>query len=400
MNYFKSNASPQKKLFSRRQILLLGSGSLAGIAMPKIGYELSKNYKISQKWRNYQNRNFTVTGNMPLGKRAATKGLIYGAAVRQSALSSDTKLAASVAYECAMIVPEWELKWNFLRPTPDTFNFAPADWLFNFAKTHGMLFRGHTLVWHDGMPEWFASVVDSKNAKQMLQKHIATVVGRYAGQIHAWDVVNEAINPADGRSDGLRQWPWLQFIGLDYIEIAFRAAHEADPQALLVYNDHRLEYDTSEEEARRTAVLKLLERLKSRGTPIHALGMQAHLRGDETRFNAKKLRDFMGNVASLGLKIMITEMDVTDQKLPKDIDTRDRIVAGIYEDYLAVVLDEPAVTTVLTWGLSDRHTWLSSYKPRKDRALVRPLPLDAQLKRKLAWNAISRAVAAAPVRNS
>ena len=100
----------------------------------------------------------------------------------------------------------------------------------------------------------------------------------------------------------------------------------------------------------------------------------------------------MRNVASLGLKIMITEMDVTDQKLPKDIDTRDRIVAGIYEDYLAVVLDEPAVNAVLTWGLSDRYTWLSSYKSRKDRALVRPLPLDAQLKRKLAWNAIARAV--------
>ena len=160
----------------------------------------------------------------------------------------------------------------------------------------------------------------------------------------------------------------------------------------MVYNDHRLEYDTSEEEARRTAVLKLLEHLKSRGTPIHALGMQAHLRGDETRFKAKKLRDFMRNVASLGLKIMITEMDVTDQKLPKNIDTRDRIVAGVYEDYLAVVLDEPAVIAVLTWGLSDRYTWLSSYKSRKDRALVRPLLLDAQLKRKLAWNAIARAV--------
>ncbi len=100
----------------------------------------------------------------------------------------------------------------------------------------------------------------------------------------------------------------------------------------------------------------------------------------------------MHNVASLGLKIMITEMDVTDQKLPKDIDTRDRIVAGIYEDYLAVALDEPALTAVLTWGLSDRYTWLSGYKSRKDHALVRPLPLDAQLKRKLAWNAIARAV--------
>ena len=377
----------------RRRTFVLGIGAF--ILASKI-----KDLNQPSQAANYANRDYAVVGATSLRDRFATKGLLYGAAVSQRSLASDPAFADRFVQECAILVPENELKWKALRPTPDQFNFASGDWLANFARSHGMLLRGHPLVWHDGMPEWFASVVDSRNAKQILQKHIATVVGHYAGQMHSWDVVNEAINPADGRSDGLRQWPWLQFIGSDYIEIAFRAAHEADPQALLVYNDHHLEYDTSEEEARRTAVLKLLERLKSRGTPIHALGMQAHLRGDATRFNAKKLRDFIHNVASLGLKIMITEMDVTDQKLPKDIDTRDRIVAGIYEDYLAVVLDEPAVTTVLTWGLSDRHTWLSSYKPRKDRALVRPLPLDAQLKRKLAWNAISRAVAAAPVRNS
>jgi endo-1,4-beta-xylanase len=373
-----------RKLIKRRTFVL-GIGAV--ILASKI-----KDLNQPSQAANYANRDYAVVGATSLRDRFATKGLLYGAAVSQRSLASDLTFADRFVQECAILVPENDLKWKTLRPTPDQFNFASGDWLANFARSHGILLRGHTLVWHDGMPEWFASVVDSRNAKQMLEKHIATVVGHYAGKMHSWDVVNEAIDPADGRSDGLRQWPWLQFMGPDYIEIAFRAAHEADPQALLVYNDHRLEYDTSEEEARRTAVLKLLERLKSRGTPIHALGMQAHLRGDETRFNAKKLRDFMHNVASLGLKIMITEMDVTDQKLPKDIGTRDRIVAGMYEDYLAVVLDEPAVIAVLTWGLSDRYTWLSSYKSRKDRALVRPLPLNAQLKRKLAWNAIARAV--------
>lgn len=369
----------------RRRTFVLGIGAF--ILASKI-----KHLNKPSQAANYANRDYAVVGTTPLRDRFATKGLLYGAGVSQRSLASDPAFADRFVQECAILVPENELKWKALRPTPDRFDFTAGDWLANFARSQNMPMRGHTLVWHEGMPEWFASVVDSRNAEQMLRKHIATVVGHYAGKIHSWDVVNEAIDPADGRSDGLRQWPWLQFMGPDYIEIAFRAAHEADPQALLVYNDHRLEYDTSEEEARRTAVLKLLERLKSRGTPIHALGMQAHLRGDETRFNAKKLRDFMHNVASLGLKIMITEMDVTDQKLPKNIDTRDRIVAGIYEDYLAVVLDEPAVIAVLTWGLSDHYTWLSSYKSRKDHALVRPLPLDAQLKRKLAWNAIARAV--------
>lgn len=380
----------KRKIKRRTFVLGLGAFILAS--------KIKNLYKPSQA-ANYASRDFAVVGNSPLRDRFATKGLLYGAAVSHRSLSSDLPFANRVATECAILVPESELKWKALRPSPDRFSFAASDWLVNFARSQGLLMRGHTLVWHEALPKWFATKVDSRNAEQMLQQHIATVVGRYAGKIHSWDVVNEAVHPDDGRTDGLRQWPWLQFLGPDYIETAFRAAHEADPQAMLAYNDHHLEYDTKDQEARRTAVLKLLERLKSRGTPIHALGIQAHLRGDADRFNAKKLRTFMRDVASLGLKIMITEMDVTDQKLPKNIDTRDRIVAGSYEDYLNVALEEPAVIAVLTWGLSDRYTWLESQKPRKDRAPVRPLPLDAKLKRKLAWNAIARAADSALVRN-
>jgi endo-1,4-beta-xylanase len=373
---------------------------LAGIGISQIGYELSKQDQISQKWRDSQNRNFTTSGNTSLGKRAATKGLIYGAAVRQSALSSDTKLAASVAYECAMIVPEWELKWNFLRPTPDTFDFAPADWLFNFAKTHQLLFRGHTLVWHEpaALPKWFNTFINSQNAQQILLEHITTVVTHYQRKIHSWDVVNEAINIADGRSDGLRKTPWLKWLGTDYIDLAFRAAAKADPQALLAYNDYGLDYDTDKSEAKRNAVLTLLKGLKDRGTPIHILGIQAHLSSNETRLNPQKLQNFLIQVANLGLKIMITEMDVTDNKLPLDIKFRDRIVAGVYEDYLATVLDEKAVIAVITWGLSDRYSWLSEFEPRDDGAPVRTLPLDAQMRHKLAWNAIARAFDHAPQR--
>jgi endo-1,4-beta-xylanase len=123
------------------------------------------------------------------------------------------------------------------------------------------------------------------------------------------------------------------------------------------------------------------------------------LRADETKFNPTKLRTFLKEIADLGLKIMITEMDVTDQKLPLNAGVRDRIIARVYEDYLSAVLEEPAVIAVLTWGLSDRYTWLSDYKPREDKAAVRSLPLDAELKRKLAWNAIARAFEKAPMRS-
>lgn len=383
------------RVLNRRRAFLLGMGAFTVAGGRR--HLLNNIQAIGD-----QKRDFAVVGHAPLRDRAAAKGLIYGAAspydIQYDILSSDVKFATHFAQECAILVADGELKWENVHPSPGRFNFAPSDWLAKFARTHGMLFRGVPLVWHEALPSWFAGTVNSQNAKQILLEHIATVVKHYAGKIHSWDVVNEAILLSDGRSDGLRNSPWLQFLGPNYIEMAFRAAAEADSQALLVYNDNGLKYNTRDQEARRVAVLKLLEGLKSRGTPIHALGLQAHLRGEESRFNARKLKAFLHDVADLDLKIMITEMDVTDQKLPKDVNIRDHIVAAIYEDFLSIVLDEPAVIAVLTWGLSDRYTWLSKYYPRKDSAVVRSLPLDAQLRRKLAWNAMVRAFDKAPMR--
>lgn len=221
---------------------------------------------------------------------------------------------------------------------------------------------------------------------------------RYAGKIHSWDVVNEIIQPKDGRRDNLRITPWLQLLGPNYIDLAFRLTAAADPKALLVYNEYGLDYDNPEQETKRTAVLKLLERLRAKSVPIHALGIQAHLSPGDNKFNPKKLRQFLHHVAGLGLKILITELDVVDKKLPRDIKVRDRIIAAVYEDYLSTVLEEKAVIAVITWGLSDRYSWLNEFEPRPDRAPVRPLPLDAQMQRKLAWNAIARAFDNAPKR--
>lgn len=384
----------KKRILTRRRTFLLGVGAFTLTSGARY---------LNDRVGAFANekRDFKVVGAKSLRDRAVPKGLIYGAASSQRRLSSDKEYATHFAQECGILVPEWELKWGTLRPSPKEFNFTPGDWLLKFAQQHKMLFRGHTLVWHNDLPSWFAEKVDSGNAEQMLRQHIKTVVGHYAGKVHSWDVVNEAVLLKDGRSDGLRQWPWLQLLEPDYIDIAFHTAAEADPKALLVYNDYGLDFDTRDDEAKRTAVLKLLERLKSRGVPVQAFGLQAHLRDDLiNKFNARKLRNFLHDLASMGLKILVTELDVTDQKLPKSFYWRDRIVAGMYEDYLSVVLDEPAVIAVLTWGLSDRYTWLSKYKPRTDKAPVRTLPLDAQMNRKLAWNAIARAFDKAPKREA
>ncbi|TFI51781.1 endo-1,4-beta-xylanase [Mastigocladus laminosus UU774] len=385
----------KKVSLSRRNFLYASLSVLAGTSA--VGIETDRNFMYSQVLDN-SSKEFKVVGKTSLKDRAKAKGLMYGAAAVQDDLVSNKDLKTSFIRECNMLVPDYQLKWDNIRPTPKKFDFTKSDWLAQFAQFHNIFFRGHTLVWHQALPVWFQEVVNYKNAENFLVEHIKTVTKHYRGRIHSWDVVNEAIEPDDGRTDGLRKTPWLEFLGTDYIELAFRTAAACDPKAMLVYNDYGLEYEAYQDGAKRTAVLKLLERLKSRGTPIHALGMQSHLMGHIPDFNAKKLRSFLADVASLGLKILITELDVIDQKLTSDPIVRDRIVARIYEDYLNIVLDERAVIAVLTWGLSDKYTWVSNFFPRSDKLAVRPLPLDSNMKSKLAWNAVARAFDHAPKR--
>ncbi|BAU15664.1 endo-1,4-beta-xylanase [Leptolyngbya sp. NIES-3755] len=375
---------------SRRQTLQLGFGAFLGAGCTHVT-------QLSGAAFDQPPKDFPVEGHLNLRQRAAAKGIIYGAAGNYRALTEDTEYAQVFAETCGILVPENELKWAALRPAPDQFDFKRSDWLAQFAKEHGMLFRGHTLAWHQSNPEWLKEV-KAQQAEQVLVKHINTVVKHYAGRIHSWDVVNEAIaGEWSDRADKLQPTQWLKLLDKNYIDIAFKAAGAADPNAMLVYNDTAVDYDTPEDNQTRAAILKLLEWLKSRNAPIHALGIQAHLDGAEKRFNEKKFRDFLSEVAGMGLKILITELDVSDRYLPADIEVRDRAVAYALEQYLSVALDERAVIAVLTWGLSDRYTWLSMY-PRPDNLPVRTLPYADNLRRKLAWNAIARSFDAAPKR--
>lgn len=389
-----------KKIFTRRKFLF-SLGTLTAMSAVLVGKdELKRRQVLALDDPNCECIKYP--GGESLKERAAKKNILFGTAIRHPLLSTDKEYAQSLIKECSILVSEWGFKWHVypkpLRPTPESFDFTAADLMFNFARSNGMEVRGHTLVWYMSLPDWFESTVNRQNAKDFLEKHIKTVVGRYQGQMHSWDVVNEAIETTDKHPDGLRKTPWLEFLGEDYIELAFRLAHEADPKAMLVYNDYGLVYDIPEDEAKRNAVIKLLKRLKSKGTPVHALGVQAHLDGSENKFNPKILKDFFAQVADMGLKIMITELDVTDKDLPRNVKVRDRIVAKAYSEYLKVALEQPAVIAVLTWGLNDKHSWLNEFQPREDGAPVRPLPLDMDGKRKFAWNAIARAFDAAPSR--
>lgn len=251
---FKSSLTRRRFFY----IGLLGLGSGTATLVGKNKYLMY----ISQALDNPK-RDFKVLGSASLKQRAQKKGLIYGAATTRDFLEKDANFAKSFQEECGILVPENELKWGFIRPAPNLFNFTQADWLVKFAQRNNMLFRGHTLVWHEQLPQWFKEVVNRQNAEKFLVEHITTVAKRYAGAMHSWDVVNEAIDVQDSRNASWRRSPWFEFLGLDYIELAYRVTAQSDPKSMLVYNENDLEYDTPKSEAKRTAVLKLLERLST-----------------------------------------------------------------------------------------------------------------------------------------
>ncbi len=321
-----------------------------------------------------------ITGAASLKARAAARGLLAGAAVNANLFRDDQGFRNLLAEQCSILVPENCLKWSVLRPTADTWNFTDADNLISFAEAHGIKVRGHNLVWHQQIPAWFAGTATKDNAQKLLVDHIHTVAGRYKGKIHSWDVVNEAIWVKDGRPDGLRTTsPWFELLGPGYIDLAFRTAREADPTALLTYNDYGIEYDNEEEEKKRAAVLALLRRMKANNVPLDALGIQSHIKAVSKDGFGRGLRELLDGANALGLQVFVTELDVNDDAVETaDIAERDKIVANVYRDYLTKVLQGKEVKAVLTWGATDKNSWLNHGKIRKlhpDR-LERPLPFD------------------------
>jgi endo-1,4-beta-xylanase len=315
------------------------------------------------------------------------------------ALERDGPFAALVEDQCADLTPENVMKWLALRPAPDVFDFSGADRLAAWARARDLKMHGHCLVWHEALPAWLPGAMTRDQAERLLRTHIAAVVGRYAGRMHSWDVVIEFIERADRRPDGQRRSVWLEAIGPEYLQISLEAAHAADPAVRLDLEDYGLEYDDIPWMVdKRAALLGVLEGLKRRGAPLHALGIQAQLLGDHPPSFGAGLRRFLRDLAGLGLDIYITELDVRDQGMEGDAAARDLKVADIYQRFLDVVLDERAVKVVNTWGLSDRYTSKSFLAARPDADPVRPLPFDRQLAPKPAAMAMLDAFARAPMR--
>jgi endo-1,4-beta-xylanase len=320
-------------------------------------------------------------------KRAAQhSGKTLGMFLVGHDLQFDPTASAMIAETFSLIADGNDLKFsNRLRPTPDSFNFGPGDYVVNWAASHGLLFRGHCLLWWNALPNWFQSYVTPANAQQVMTDHISSVVKHYAGKIYSWDVVNEAIH--NDRPDGLRRKPWLDFIGPEYIDIAFQTAHAADPKARLVLNECFIEHDLPLEIGRRGALLALATRLKKADVPITTIGIQGHLRGN-TPLDKPGMNRFLKQIQDLGLEIMITEFDVDDVDLPGSV--IDQTVADKYGQFIDIV--GPFVKVITFEGLRDDP----SLPKRPDGLPHRPNLFGAQYEPTPAYSATVKALNALP----
>jgi endo-1,4-beta-xylanase len=198
-------------------------------------------------------------------------------------------------------------------------------------------------------------------------------------------VVNEAVHPHSPRPDGLRSTLWLKALGPDYISLAYRIAHEADQGLTLVYNDYGTEHGDADGRRKRQCVLRLLEKCIKEGVPIHAFGLQSHLDAHRP-LAGNEFTSFLKEVRALGLKIYITELDLNAMRLSGPINDRIKLAQNYVSTYLDMVQKDGIVDMLLTWGLSDRYTWLrGTYKD-----VAGALPLDREMRRNLLWYSLKK----------
>jgi endo-1,4-beta-xylanase len=386
---------------SRRGFLL---GAAGAVATGLIGCSSSKEKAaggVTTTLPDVACRDEKTGGRTPLWQTAFANGLVYGSSIATWQL--DPTYSKLFAREAAILFTEDDLLWYRLKPTPKAdLDFKYGDQIVEFAEKNGMLVLGAHLVWDEGFGEGWTDDdlwgLEEKAASKLLFGTLDEVVNHYRGRVAAWIVANEVLDGSGVRTDV----PWYTTIGPSYIEEAFHRAQAADPDALLLLNDYGYETDVDTDVAadRRAAALQFIDESLATDVPIQALGVQAHLnaQGFVEKFDADAYRKFLADVADRGLKILITEMDVLDDGLPADATQRDREVADVVKTYLDVALDEPAVGSLVTFGLSDRYTWLEEDYPRDDGHPRRPLAFDDKLKPKPAFSALQATLESAPPR--
>lgn len=322
-----------------------------------------------------------ATGFAQAAGVSAARPIPLGSAAQIETFRADPRYREALKRYCDVIVPMNDLKWEALRHDRARFDFSGADEIVAFAERNGQALRGHALLWGEALPPWARDMTSRAEAERELVEHIGTVVDRYKGRIATWDVVNEVIRFEPLPGEPMRDTIWQRLLGPAHVEIAFRAAAAVDPKARLVLNDFNFEEPGAGTAARRRIALDLCRRLKDKGIPVHGIGMQAHLYADRP-LDIDGLENFMVELGKLDLDVEITELDVIDWKLPADAATRDRAAASLVGTFLNAIASVRRPKAIVTWGLSDRYSWIHETFPRQDKARARPLPLDADFRPK------------------
>jgi endo-1,4-beta-xylanase len=301
-----------------------------------------------------------------------------GAAVEMEPFENDANYRKVLAREFNILVPENQFKFEYVHPKTNGYDFSDADTLVDFAQANKMKVRGSPLVWHYSLPNWVeAGNYTRTQLLTILKKHIQTVVGRYRGKVYAWDVVNEVIN----RDGSLRDTIWLRNIGPEYIDLAFRWAHEADPDAKLFYSD----YAAEELGQKSDGIYDMLRGLVQRGVPVNGLGFQSHL-GLKYIPDVESVRKHIKRIGDLGLEVQFTELDVKIQEGTGSNEARLEAQANLYGDLLKLCTSSPNCSAFITWGFTDRYTWIQA-----TTGLVEaPLIFDASYTPKPAYNTMQQ----------
>jgi endo-1,4-beta-xylanase len=272
-----------------------------------------------------------------------------------------------------VVTPGNEMKWQIVEPTQGTYDWSGGDRLVAFAEQHGQLVRGHTLLWHNQLPDWLTTgvsngTITNAQLKDLLHKHITDEVTHFKGKIWQWDVANEFFADswsADPLPNGMNGDDfWVSHLGTGIVADAFRWAHQADPNALLFYNDYNIAGEDGTN-AKSNAVYNWLKQLKAQGVPIDGVGDQGHL-DTQYGFNSAPMTQDLQRYAGLGLKVAITEADVrtfvnnaTDQ-VPTD---NLALFAQPYEfsQMLKSCLAVPQCISFTVWGFGDADSWVPGW---------------------------------------
>ena len=320
--------------------------------------------------------------SQPLRQAADRAGLLVGTAVRPS-LFSEAAYSETLAREFSLVEPEDVMKWWVVRRNRDSFDFREGDEVVRFALAHGMHVRGHCLVWDHNNPEWLTQgSFTTAQLSHLLHEHITTMMKHYSGQVFAWDVVNEALDENGSPKDS----PWYNQPGIGfagqgtaYVEQAFRWAREADPHALLLYNEAEGEGLNRKSDA----IYAMVKDFIQRGVPIDGVGLQMHI--SRLDLDTAAIGANIARLTALGVQVHITELDVSLPLDPANGQVRQEDLlrqAEVYRGVVRACLQHPGCTAIQTWGFTDKYSWIGSHSHGTRGAA---LPFDRAYKPKPAY---------------